>query len=347
ITFIGKGYSSKLNDRENNEEKLHSLQLPILETSQDLADFLQITHGQLKWLCYHKRIIEKDHYTRFSKPKRSGGTRPIRAPKPLLKGVQRIILDKILYKIPVSDHAYGYLKGRSTITAAERHFRRPTLVINLDIHDFFPTITFERIRGMFCYYGYSGHISTLLSLLCTYCERKTIQLNGKEKFVATSHRTLPQGAPTSPMITNIICKRLDKRLNGLARNFGFRYTRFSDDMSFSKEVDKKANIGRFCYLVRKIITEEGFDINPDKTQYLLSHNCQSITSIVINNREIGLTRKWVRNFRAAIYNAKKSKGRDLSLKTKSKLEGMVTWARNVNSIRYERLIKLALKVINS
>ncbi|MFW9865971.1 MAG: reverse transcriptase family protein [Candidatus Thorarchaeota archaeon] len=348
IVFVGKRYSSMLYKREINKEKLKSYNLPVLSTDKHLAEFLGIEYKKLRFLTYHRDVVESDHYMRFKIPKRNGGTRLIAAPKSLLKQSQRVILDEILYKIPVSKQAFGFLKGKSVVSGANDHHKQPALVINMDLENFFPTLTFERIQGMFHSFGYSGYISTLLAMLTTYCERIPIEVNGKIKYVATSRRILPQGSPASPMITNIICRRLDRRLNGLAASFGFSYTRYADDMSFSTKKEPKENIGTFCGLVYKIIKEEGFRINHKKTRYLRRNNRQEITGIVINNDEIGISRNWIRRFRAATYNANRLKFQGkLTTEIKNELYGMVAWVNSVNPKRYKNMIENALEVLNS
>jgi len=346
IVFVGKGYSSMLNKFETDESKLNSIGLPITKTSRELADFLGIEYKKLRFLVYHRDVVLSDHYVRYKVPKRSGGMRNIAAPKKTLKFAQRTILDKILSKIPVSNYAHGFIKDKSVVTGAIIHQKQPGLIVNIDLEDFFPTITFERVRGMLHKLGYSGHISTLISMICTYCERTPIEIKDKIRYIATTRRILPQGSPASPMITNIICRKLDRRLNGLAAKFGFIYTRYADDMSFSVNNEANANVSRFLGLISKVIRDEGFEVNREKTRFLRKNNRQSITGIVVNNNELGLPRIWIRKLRAAIYNANKlKKNGNLPIETKKEIAGMAAWIKSVNPRRFEKLINAALEVI--
>ncbi len=350
IVFIGKGYSSLLKDREIDKEKLLAQDLPIINDDKELASFLGIEYKKLRFLVYHRDVVSVDHYYRYTIPKKRGGVRNIAAPKSVLKNSQRKILDDILFKIPTSDDAHGFLKGKSVVSAAESHFKQPELLINIDLEDFFPTITFERVRGLFKSFGYSGYIASMLAMICTYCERMKIEVRGEEKYIKTSNRILPQGSPASPMITNIICIKLDKRLKGLSSKYNFTYTRYADDMSFSFNGDDyELNIGRFIGLVSKIVKEEGFNINKDKTKFLRKNNCQCITGIVINNEEIGVPKKWVKKLRAAIYNANKARnsGEVLSSKVINEISGMTSWIKSVNEKRYKAIIDSAMELINS
>lgn len=367
ILFIGKGYSQLLQQVECDDDKLSSKGLPIIKTDRDLAEFLGIEYKQLRFLVYHRDVVSIDHYYRYTVPKRKGGFRNIAAPKSVLKTAQKKILEKILCKLSVSSHAHGFLKGKSVVSGAQAHVKEPELVINMDLEDFFPTVTFERVRGMFKAFGYSGYIASMLAMICTYCERMEIEVRGKIKYVKTSHRILPQGSPASPMITNILCARLDKRLSGLASKAGFVYTRYADDMSFSLkgnniplnssftmqsslEVGRdditSLNRGKFCGLVSKIVSGEGFKINETKTRFLGKNNRQCITGIVINNEQIAVPRKWVRKLRAAIYNANKlKKTKNLPSEVINEISGMAAWLKSVNAERYKDIIASAMEVI--
>jgi retron-type reverse transcriptase len=352
IVFIGKGYSQLLQHRDSDDNKLSTHALPLIKTDKELAELLGIEYKQLRFLVYHRDVVAVDHYHRYTVPKRRGGVRNIAAPKLILKATQRKILEEILSKLPVSEHAHGFLKGKSVVSGAQEHVGKPVLVINMDLENFFPTITFERVRGMFMAFGYSGYIASLLAMLCTYCERMAIEVRGQIKYVKTSHRILPQGSPASPMITNIVCGKLDKRLSGLAECFGFAYTRYADDMSFSlkeKVTDNNGSVdeGKLCGLVSKIVAEEGFKINKEKTKFLRQNNRQCITGVVINNEEIGVPKKWVKRLRAAIYNANKAKAAgEVPLAAVREISGMAAWLKSVNSERYKDIIAAAMEVIN-
>lgn len=359
ILFIGKGYSQLLQQKESDDSKLKKLALPLVNTDRELAALLDIEYAQLRFISYHRDVVTEDHYHRYSVPKRKGGYRNIAAPKPILKKAQRRILEEILCKLTVSDNAHGFLKGRSVVSSAKEHEGSPDLVINMDLEDFFPTVTFERVRGMFKSFGYSEYISSLLAMICTYCERMPIEVKGQKRYVKTSSRILPQGSPASPMITNILCIKLDKRLNGLADKYNFTYTRYADDMSFSLkertghldhklEADGKINLGSFCVLVSKIVSEEGFKINKSKTRFLKAHNRQCITGIVVNNEELGVPKKWVKILRAAIHNGKKEKAKgQLPQETIRKISGMAAWLKSVNAERYKDIISEAYELIKS
>src|SRR5207248_2277820 len=136
-----------------------------------------------------------------------------RAPHATLASVQAWVLGSILAKLPVEPAAHGFVPGRSTLTNARPHAGRD-VVVNLDLEGFFPAIGFARVRHVFRRVGYSGAVATLLALLCTECPRKRVIYAGTPYFVATDPRGLPQGACTSPALSNQIARKLDRRLAG-------------------------------------------------------------------------------------------------------------------------------------
>lgn len=350
IVYIGNGYSKGLYKKDTNEEKLLKIGLPIIKDDKELSELLNIEYRQLRFLTYHRDVVKFDNYTRYTIPKKKGGDRNIAAPKMILKNAQRKILEEILYKIQISEDAHGFVKGKSIVSGASVHTKNSDieLLINMDLENFFPTITFERVRGMFQNFGYSGYIASLLAMICTYCERMEMKVKGETVYVKTSDRILPQGSPASPMITNIICSRLDKRLNGLALKYDFIYSRYADDMSFSfnkgnmvMEENEHINVDKILGIISKIIREEGFAVNNKKTKFLRNNNRQSITGIVINGTEIGVPKKWVKNLRAAIYNASKLKecGSNIPSDVINEIKGMTAWLECVNKDRYYKIIK--------
>jgi len=175
----------------------------------------------------------------------------------------------------------------------------------MDLKDFFSTITFHRVKGLFQSFGYSGLISTLLALLTTESPRKTVKFNETVYYVAIGGRRLPQGACTSPTITNLICRRLDERLARYAQKLGFGYTRYADDLTFSCNESGLTKIGACLRGARKMIRSEGFKVNHKKTRVLRASRRQKVTGIVVNQKP-NISRKELRNFRALLHNVEKN-----------------------------------------
>jgi len=306
IIFVGPGVSSRLNDRRCHVEALQQRGLPVLATPADLAQAMGLEVPVLRWLCFHAEAAVHPHYVQFEVPKRSGGTRLLSAPMPKLAAAQRWVLDEILGKLPVEDAAHGFVAKRSTVTNAVPHQGRD-VVINLDLKDFFPSITFPRLRGVFAGLGYSPAVATLLALLCTECPRRCVAYAGKRYHVAVGERGLPQGACTSPAPRNQVARKLDKRLVGLARKEGWRYTRYADDLTFSAPRGHRGKLPGMLARIRHVVREEGFRIQEKKGRVQRAAGRQTVTGIVVNEPgKLGLAREEVRRLRAIVHNAEKT-----------------------------------------
>jgi retron-type reverse transcriptase len=304
VIFLGAGVSSGLADRRSNVEKLQKLGLPLLSSPKELADAMGIPVPRLRWLCFHSDAAEKTHYKYFEVKKRSGGTRLLAAPMPALKKAQRWVLDTILSKLPVTDAAHGFVPGRSTATNARAHLGR-NLVVSFDLKDFFPTIRFKRVRMIFKELGYSPAVATHLALLCTEAPRRKVEYDGKVLWVASGERALPQGAPTSPALSNQAALLFDKRIKARTTKRGWTYTRYADDLTFSGESLKRENIGWLHAAVRHTAEDEGFALNPKKGRIMGDARRQQVTGLVVNEK-LGVPRELVRRVRAILHQAKKN-----------------------------------------
>jgi hypothetical protein len=296
-------------DVPHAEERAAENELPPLDNAQQLAEALGLTVAQLRWLAYHREAATRIHYRRFTIPKRNGKERPIWAPLPKLKAAQRWILHGIVEKLLVHGAAHGFLPGRSILTNAAVH-TGARVVVKMDIEAFFPTVTLRRVKGVFRKAGYREQVATLLALLCTEAPREIVPLDGKDYYVALGPRCLPQGAPTSPALTNTLCLRLDQRLTGLAHKLGWCYTRYADDLTFSLSAAHKGppNLGKLLGVVRRIVEEEGFTINPEKTRVARKGGRQTVTGLVVNgSARPRVSRKLRRQLRAAVHNLKLGK----------------------------------------
>jgi RNA-directed DNA polymerase len=315
IVHLGEGvYWNDLNnfdrwDLDEPEKRASENELPPLDKPSDLAEMLNLSIPQLRWLAFHRDAATSIHYTRFTIPKRDGTEREIWAPLPILKEAQRWILFNIVEKLLVHGAAHGFLAGRSIATNASIH-TDSRIILKMDMRNFFPTVTYRRVKGIFRKAGYREQIATLLGLICTESPREIIEHQDKKYFVSLGPRSLPQGAPTSPGISNAICLKLDGRLSGLAKKFGWRYTRYADDLTFSlpNNTKGKTNLGALCGCVKKIVADEGFLVHPDKTRVIRKGSSQRVTGLVVNDKGAPrATRTVRRNIRAAINNLSNGK----------------------------------------
>ena len=219
----------------------------------------------------------------FSIPKRSGGERRIDAPRDPLKQIQRWILRNILMKVKggVTQYAYGFVKKRSIVHNAEPHVGKK-IILNIDIEDFFPSIKEDRVRKLFRGFGYTDELSRLFAGLCTY------------------RGFLPQGAPTSPAISNMVCRRLDLRLGKFCEKYDLTYTRYADDITISGDYD----FLKYKNIIMKIIEDEGFRISHKKLRVTGRGKAQIVTGLVVNEK-VNIRRDEIRTLRAIIHNCKK------------------------------------------
>jgi RNA-directed DNA polymerase len=298
IPFLGTLVSAGLSKTETRDSQLTAQGLPLLRTSTEIAEAMGITVPELRFLAYDRRTSSVSHYARFTVPKKTGGERHISAPMPRLKRAQHWLLENILNKVALHDVAHGFRPQRSIVTNARPHLGAPTLV-NVDLKDFFPTLLLPRIKGVFRSLGYGEVASTIFALLCSEPDVTEVVLDEKRHFVSNGTRRLPQGAPTSPAITNIVCRRLDRRLAGAAAKHGFVYTRYADDLTFSSR-DAHVTTAKILGVLRWTVESEGFVVHPKKTRVLRKGARREVTGIVVNEK-LSVNRETLRKFRAFLF----------------------------------------------
>lgn len=240
--------------------------------------FLACRGRMLSYVLY----INRSPYRTWTRPKRSGGTRELAAPIPPLKDLQRRLLARILSRMDTGPHAHGFVRGRSIVTNARSHVGKP-VVVHLDLKDFFPTVTFGRVVG-------------LLRSQC-FTRAEAVML----ARVATWQGRLPQGAPSSPALANMVCRRLDRRLAALGRCFEADYTRYADDLVFSG-TDR---IRKLIPIAKAVAREEGFALAEHKLGVFRRHRRQRVTGLVVNER-VSVPRNVRRWVRAVVHNCRRN-----------------------------------------
>jgi RNA-directed DNA polymerase len=338
IVYLGRGVSKGLADRRSNVEKLQAAGLPVLSTPADLAAALGIEVSRLRWLAFHAEASAVSHYVYFMVPKKSGGERLLSAPHASMAAAQRWILDHILAKLAAHDAAHGFVPGRSILTNARPHVGS-AVVLNCDLCDFFPSITANRVIGFFRQIGYSPAVATIMGLLTTECPRRKVLFRGEPWYVATGSRGLPQGACTSPALSNLISRRLDARLHGIARRLGWTYTRYADDITLSAK-EPSERIGYMLARVCHIAENEGFAVNEKKTRVLRQSARQGITGVV-TNVTLSVPRPLRRRLRAILHNASRTgltaQNRKRHPHFRAWLDGTIAYIRMINPEQAERL----------
>jgi len=265
-------------------------ELTTLLTRDDVARLLGLSMRELTWWIWALR--ESRRYHEFEIDRRSGGKpRLIQTPIKPIRDMQetlRPMLDEVYEPWP---HVHGFVEGRSAVTNATVH-RRQRWILRIDIKDFFPSINFGRVRGMFMAYPFDlpEDVATVLAQICCY------------------KGGLPQGAPTSPVISNLICRGLDKQLAHFARSAHCSYSRYADDMCFStgrrdfprvlaEVVERRPVLNPD---LRGIVSDSGFAINEEKTRLMPRYQRQRVTGLVVNH-EVNVPREYYRHLRAVLH----------------------------------------------
>ena len=323
-----------LRDLLTDEEQLQRYHLPVWNTDEDVANALGISLKELWFFAIHRERERQPHYVTFAIPKRSGGKRLIMAPKRRLKMIQRKLLELLVEKLPVSEHAHAFRRGRSIRTGAEPHVGKRR-VLKLDLQDFFPSITFARVRGLLIAYGYSFPVATTLSVLMTEAERQPVEVDGQVFHVPVGLRHCVQGAPTSPGICNALVLRLDHRLAGLARKHNLAYTRYADDLSFSGDLSRDT-AQKLRQTVSRIIEEEGFKANLEKTRLMGQGTRQTVTGVVVN-QTLGLSRQERRKLRAMKHRLKLARDDASGATDQDYLRGKIAYLAMLNPAQAAKL----------
>ncbi len=303
IGYLGQGVSGGLNFTECDDVRLQQYGLPRFDSAEQIAAAMGIAVSELRFLSFSRKTSNVNHYVRFKLPKKTGGERLISAPMPRLKQAQQWILTNLLEKVGLHDAAHGFRAAHSIVSNAKPHLGAE-VIINRDLKDFFPSISYRRVKGVFKSLGYSDAAATIFGLLCTEPEVEKVELDGRIYYVATGARHLPQGAPTSPAITNILCRRLDRRMQKIADECGFVYTRYADDLTFSTSGKSKQNICNVLRRSESVVAHEGLELHPEKTRVLRKSRQQEVTGIVVNEK-LSLDRKELKRFRAVLFQVEK------------------------------------------
>lgn len=258
---------------------LRENKLEVIYNPAHLAYLLNIDFYDLMYIY---QTVDKFHYNRSKIPKKNGNTRLLNIPSMTLKRIQKWLLINIFEKMPISNYATGFCKNKSIIDNAIPHLNKEC-VINLDIKDFFPSITYEDVFRIVYNMGYSYDLTCYIAKFCTYKKR------------------LPQGSPASPYISNIRCLKLDNRISKLAETFHASYTRYADDITISGA----NNIVKLINTVKEIIIDEGFIINEHKTRIRFQHQRQEVTGIIVNGKTPKLPKEFKAEVRKELYYCKK------------------------------------------
>ena len=329
---------------EQAEAMLRRGEYKALNNVQELLNFLNLSLEELDFLSdyslreMHKTDKAHQNYHYIFKKKRHG-QRLLEVPKTLLKECQSRIQKHILSKVTAHESACAYVTGKSIKDFAEPHVNQK-LILKLDLKDFFATIRPYQIQELYLELGYPYIVAKYLTGLCTNCPPSQIWHQLEDSY-KTAH--LPQGAPTSPALSNLIFREIDRRLHKAAQKAKINYTRYADDLAFSGDFRPE----QFQWTVHKIVSKAGFTINPRKTRIQSRNQRQALCNITVNDK-VNCSRKEYDELKAIIHNCQKygfdSQNRHNHPNFQAHLLGRIQHLKSLNESRGEKLLKKYLNL---
>lgn len=248
--------------------------VPIILDVDHFALLIGVDRSEINKITFSTESF----YREFSIQKKRGGERLISVPYPTLSFIQKWIKNEILDKALLNECAHGFVQKKSVITNARIHLGQSKL-LKMDIKDFFPSINRKRVINVFQKFGYSNNVSFFLASMCIKDDK------------------LPQGGATSPSISNIVAKKFDYRLTKLSERYKLKYTRYADDLTFSGNYIPSTLID----LISKILIEEGFNPNNEKTRLISGQGKKIITGISVGSNVLKLPKSKKRSLRQEGY----------------------------------------------
>lgn len=295
-------------------KNLAEKELPVIFSLEHLAMQMGVQSNYLRNLIgdgKRELIYEYEHkyqrYNYFKLKKRDGKFREIMSPSKDLKYIQKWILVNILSKYPLAESCKGFRKNISICNNAKVH-ENSEVILKVDLLKFYDTITEKRVYGVFKSLGYVNNLAYSFAKIATAKHRESywndFDENSKEilkELVENKPSILPQGAPTSPMLSNILATKMDYRFEALAKKLKFSYSRYADDLTFSINKDGKLPSLK---LIEKIINDEGFFVNNKKTQYMKKGCKQYVTGLTTTNG-VNVSKKYRKEISEHIYYCRK------------------------------------------
>lgn len=331
--------------------------VPDLPSTGALAEYLGLGAGHLDWLADVRGLErtvadEKLRNYRYGwLPRQGGPPRAIERPKARLKAIQRRLLHELLDWIPAHDAAHGFTRGRSARSHAAAHTGRD-VVLGLDLENFFASVAAGRVYGIFRTAGYPEPVAHTLTALTTNAlpvdEWAALPRPTAAPLIAAHHRLgrrlatphLPQGAPTSPALANLVAFTLDRRLTGLASSLDATYTRYADDLTFSGPRRLIVRADRVRATVAKIARAEGFAVNERKATLATRAGRQRVCGIVVNEG-LNVSRTEYDRLKAILHNAARrgpgAENRGHAHDFRAHLLGRIAWVESLHPARGAKL----------
>lgn len=256
---------------------------------------------ELRQLMYHSfPKLNQYRYLKFSIKKKSGGERIILAPNNGLKAIQQCLNTLFNCIYTPQNNIFGFVPQRSIVDNAKYHLGQ-NYIYNIDLKDFFPSIDQARVwkKLQLPPFNIKPQLANIIASLCCH-EMEVERLDENGQTIILKKNVLPQGAPTSPTLTNIVCERLDRRLSGLAKKHSLRYSRYADDITFSSMHNVYQKDSVFTLELKKIITNQNFRINDKKTRLQKIGSRQEITGLIMSDR-VNVTKHYIKQLRVWLH----------------------------------------------
>lgn len=285
-----------------------------LKSKEDLLSLLNyvkallygenVKYFELTQLNYHSQgKLNQNRYGTFFIKKKSGQLRTIHSPNKGLKSIQRCLNVILQTVFEPHNSAFGFVPDKSIVDNAKLHVCK-NYVYNIDLKDFFPSIDKARLYKRLHFPPFNldsaekPKLANIIAGLC--CHEMDVERLENDIWIIKKENVLPQGAPTSPTITNIICERLDRRLAGAAKRFNVTYSRYADDITFSSNHNIYGPESEFIKEIERIITDQNFVIKTSKTRLQKQGYRQEVTGIVVN-RDTNVVKRYTKELRMWLY----------------------------------------------
>ena len=331
-------------------------ELPQIYSPGELVQWLGISVNDLEWfadragLANASSIGKFHHYHIKTIAKRRGGQRLLEIPKPTLKHIQRRIHDSLLIQLPRHPSACGFIKTHNALDHARRHTGQ-AVVLSFDLQDCFLHVHGGQVFQAFRSLGYSDQLSRYWMALCTHRLTKA-QLkqqplsSGQRQLAGQNH--LPQGSPSSPLLSHFALTMVDRRLSALAGKFGANYSRYADDLVLSGGPQLQQHFRQLEQIIGSIVREQGFRLNFRKSRCLGQSSQQRITGITVNQHS-NMPRREFDRLKAELHNCvhlgwRSQKPADCQ-DYRAHLRGRINWCRQLNPRRAEKLEKLFAAIV--
>lgn len=284
--------------------------MPVMIDLHGMSKATRISVETLRLMIYRADFRYRIYSVEKKGPEKK--MRTIYQPSRELKALQGWVLRNILDKLSSSPFSMGFEKKQSILNNATPHMGA-NFILNIDLEDFFPSLTAEKVFGVFLSLGYNRLIASSLTKICCY---KNI---------------LPQGAPSSPKLANLICSKLDYRIQGYAGSRGLIYTRYADDLTLSAQSMRK--VLKAKDFLTSIIPTEGLTVNSKKTCISGPRSQKKVTGLVISQEKVGVGRLKYKEIRAKIHHI--FTGRSVEVEH---VKGWLSFISSVDAKSHKRLL---------